>query len=176
MSKWIVGDHHVERFAAMMGVQAPVAPTGSVAIPLSKNFWSFIDERDLELVSVYKWHCIPNKSNMYAATTVYENGIRLTPKTRLHRYIMAPGAGLVVDHINGNTLDNRRTNLRIVSHLENCHNRREVRGIKRCIVRVAKWRVDLNGKRLGLFDSYDEAVAARRAGERAIWGNMAHVQ
>lgn len=41
----------------------------------------------------------------------------------LHRFLMSPPSGMVVDHINGNKLDNRRENLRVVTNSANCHNR-----------------------------------------------------
>jgi hypothetical protein len=40
----------------------------------------------------------------------------------LHRFLMNPGPGLVVDHLNRNPLDNRRVNLRVCTHSENVHN------------------------------------------------------
>jgi len=43
---------------------------------------------------------------------------------RMHREIMGAKRGEIVDHINGDTLDNRRCNLRIVTARENCNNRR----------------------------------------------------
>lgn len=43
----------------------------------------------------------------------------------MHDLIMKPPAGMVVDHINGNGLDNRRCNLRVVSHRINMLNRRQ---------------------------------------------------
>ena len=44
-------------------------------------------------------------------------------KIRLHRYITECPEGLVVDHLNGNTLDNRNENLRVCTRLENNRNR-----------------------------------------------------
>lgn len=42
----------------------------------------------------------------------------------MHRVIMCPGPGMVVDHINGDSLDNRRINLRVCLPCENAKNRR----------------------------------------------------
>lgn len=87
----------------------------------------------------------------------------------LHRLIMRPTKGLVVDHINGNGLDNRRSNLRAVSHQTNLRNRRKKqkltsthRGV--CWAQHAnKWRAvcHMGGyKHLGYFETEAEALAA----------------
>lgn len=46
----------------------------------------------------------------------------------LHRQIMGEPDGAIVDHRNGDTLDNRRCNLRIATTFENAHNSRKKRG------------------------------------------------
>ena len=83
----------------------------------------------------------------------------------LHRVIAGAGVGDVVDHINGNTLDNRRTNLRVGSQADNMRNRRHEAGVGTSYDRqtgkwVAKhvWR----GHQffLGRFGSKEQATAA----------------
>lgn len=78
-----------------------------------------------------------------------------------------------VDHINGDPLDNRRRNLRLVTRAENAQNRRaDARGRSRhrgvsWVAHAQKWqaRVCLAGERhhLGLFASEDHAAEACRA-------------
>jgi hypothetical protein len=61
---------------------------------------------------------------------------------RLHRLLMAPPDGLEVDHISGNKLDNRRSNLRLCSHAENTQNVRTTKGAYRGVYfdrRSGKW-------------------------------------
>lgn len=80
-----------------------------------------------------------------------------------------------LDHINGIPTDNRLSNLRPVSLVENCQNNKRVRTVRGSVVGVGwhewnkKWRahICINYKRLwlGNFDSFDEAVAARRQAE-----------
>lgn len=58
-----------------------------------------------------------SKRNYYAYVMIHSK------KVRLHRYITDCPKDMVVDHINGNTLDNRMGNLRIVTQTENLKNR-----------------------------------------------------
>lgn len=85
---------------------------GVIAIPLTQGKVSLIDEQDLPLVERYSWCAWPHRNTTYA-----QSGIGL-----LHALIMQTPKGMVTDHINGNGLDNRRKNLRVVTHRENLNN------------------------------------------------------
>lgn len=85
----------------------------SVRMLLTQGQYALIDEADLPLVSTRKWYASKTKwGNFYAVT----NGVLL------HRFLMNPPDGFEVDHINHDTLDNRRSNLRCVTHKENMRN------------------------------------------------------
>jgi len=81
------------------------------------------DEQDIELLSSHKWHIVKVRNKFYARTTVYKNGIS-GPQTALfmHRLIMN-ATNEMVDHIDGNRLNNTRKNLRIATVLQNNKNR-----------------------------------------------------
>ena len=86
-------------------------------IHIGKGFYALVDDEDYERVSNRKWYprIMPN--------TIYVNE-KTTGKwgISLHRFIMNAKSGFVVDHINHNGLDNRKSNLRLCSHMENCYN------------------------------------------------------
>lgn len=100
-----------------------------------------------------------------------------TSRSYMHRLILGltadDGRGKQGDHINGQRLDNRRANLRIVSPSENSHNRRPIRGSSSQYLGVTwhaqcqKWQaiVMVEGKNhyLGLFESESDAGAAAEA-------------
>lgn len=67
------------------------------------------DLEDLDLIKKYKW----SNSGGYARAS--KNGITI----RLHRLVMNTPEGRVVDHINNDTMDNRKQNLQVVSNKEN---------------------------------------------------------
>lgn len=70
-----------------------------------------VDKKDFEKVRQYYWGVDKHRSEYYAHTNVGTAGKDKT-KLRMHRLIADPKDGEVVDHIKGNGLDNRRSNLR----------------------------------------------------------------
>ncbi len=74
-----------------------------------------VDESDFDRLNRYKWHSIGrDQSDIYAARRA-PSGIKYKQLTIfMHRFIMGdpPFAMAAVDHINGNRLDNRKSNLR----------------------------------------------------------------
>ena len=95
---------------------------GSINIDLSSGRMAKIDIEDHKKVTKYNWHLSSNKPpRIYAITNVYKNGRRTTLK--MHRYVLNCSNPLIkTDHINGNGLDNRKSNLRLCSNQQNCWN------------------------------------------------------
>ncbi|MES2408775.1 MAG: HNH endonuclease [Patescibacteria group bacterium] len=134
-------------------------------IKLTKNKYSIISDSDYRKVSQHIWHL----SNGYATYQKYD---RITKKTQtwyLHWDIIGkPNKGYNVDHINGDRLDNRRSNLRICTAAENMRNRKlnkdNTSGFKGVVFYkvLNKWGsgIKFNGKfhYLGLFITKEEAA------------------
>lgn len=90
-----------------------------VAIPLTQGKVAIVDEADAEMVSRYRW-CYLNVG--YAAR--HE---RIDGKDRMilmHRFLLGASPEQLVDHINGNGLDNRRENIRLCTKADNQRNQR----------------------------------------------------
>lgn len=73
---------------------------------------------DAAIVNSRKWTLLSGRGGEYVAS---KQGNKWT---FLHREIMEPGEGIVVDHINGNKMDNRRLNLRSATREQNTWNRK----------------------------------------------------
>lgn len=95
-------------------------------IELSRGLFAEVSEEDFEDVSRFKWYaCKKSKfktEKFYARRQEYGGGKRRV--IYLHHYIFGRGGGLrpageIIDHIDGNSLNNRRGNLRLVTHFEN---------------------------------------------------------
>ncbi len=83
-------------------------------IPLTRGQFALVDDEDLPLVLGQRWYANRSSTGQYYAI----NGQRLG----MHRLITNCPKGLEVDHINHDTLDNRRSNLRVCTHKENMRN------------------------------------------------------
>lgn len=140
-----------------------------------------VDDGDFEFLSKFKWHAHKDRHTYYARSR--HGGATL----RMHRLICGdPEPGFVIDHINGNGLDNRRENLRIVSHSINrlnskmsSHNTSGRRGAsfhKRDKVWTAKLTYREDGKSitryLGTFSNREEAEQAYFAAVQERYGRF----
>ncbi len=82
-------------------------------IPLTRGKAAFVDDADFPLLNSWKWHYM---SVGYAKSTQRDREILM------HRFLLNAPPGTIVDHINGNGLDNRRANLRLCDKAQNAWN------------------------------------------------------
>lgn len=134
---------------------------------------TLIDLEDLDIVKNYRW-CY---SNGYC-----EGSHGRSTNIRLNRLVMNASDDYVVDHINGDTLDNRKSNLRICTQGENSRNnklsKRNKSGYKGVIYRE-KYKsymvyITINKKRLylGHYKTLEEAIEVRRKAEEKYFGEF----
>lgn len=134
-----------------------------------------IDDEDFELVSNYQWRCANRKKPWkYAISRV--SGILM------HRLITNATKGVLVDHKNGDGLDNRRENLRLATHAENMRNSKGHKNTKSGI-KGAYWHdlakkwfssimVNRVNHRLGFFDTPEEAGLAYAEAAKRLHGEF----
>ena len=95
-------------------------------ITLSNGLIALVDEADFASVRDLRWHATGRAPHVRAKCRVERGG--KTTWVSLSRFLMGAEEGVIVDHINGDTLDNRRANLRLCTHAENLRNRRRRAG------------------------------------------------
>ena len=111
-----------------------------------------------------------------------KRGYVVRGQIKVHRLIMnVNDPKLTIDHINGNPLDNRKTNLRICTQSNNCKNKSINSNNKSGIVgvyfdnRTQKWvaNIKVNYKKinLGYFNTLDEAAKMRKEAEEKYFGD-----
>lgn len=139
---------------------------------------ALIDLDDIDRCKEYKWYVNDDKNYVCANN---KNG----GKFKLHRFIKNVSdkeKDKIIDHINRNTYDNRKCNLRIVNKQQNTWNHSifststtGVTGVywhKRKCNWQASITVDLKKLHLGYFDNFDDAVKARKDAEVKYYGEF----
>lgn len=143
-------------------------------IPLSRHKkYAIVDPEDYWRLRCYRWfYCYKTEFNSHANRAEFSNGKR--KNVGMHKDVLKVPDGMVVDHINGNGLDNRKANLRPATMMQNSWNRRTRRGKNRFKgvtweKGVKKWRAVLahSGKYTTLGYFTDEIEAAKAYDEAA---------
>lgn len=140
-------------------------------IDLGYGYWTIVDVDVYYRLGRFKWTaCGRNDDSLYAARILRKTEFGRIKYMYLHREIMKPPKGLLVDHKNGDSLDNRRANLRLATHSQNIHNRRKIKTKTASIYigvffdkRMDKWgaKIRFQNKRIYLGSFKSEIDAAR---------------
>lgn len=137
-------------------------------IKLRNGMIAIVSDEDFDYLNQFSWGIINNGSHIYASRGTRKKGQKYS-KILMHRVIMGNPEGKMVDHINGNTLDNRRENLRIVDRAKNLQNSKLRRDSKfkykgvgfRDNKYFARIQINKNTRLfLGYFDTEEQAALA----------------
>lgn len=143
---------------------------------------TIIDDEDYERIIKYKWNVLfYPKTKLYYIISNIDNKI-----IRLHRFLINPKSHEFVDHINRNTLDNRKENLRICTRTENNRNKNKksnsiyskYKGVCRHL-NTKKFRayIAINKKQihLGFFEKEIDAAKAYNEAVKKHYGEFANL-
>ena len=139
-------------------------------IQLTKGKIALVDDDDYEWLSKINWYY-----HRYCMTHFRINGKRRT--ILMHRAIMGCTCDEKVDHINRDTCDNRRENLRIATTSQNAGNsvkhKDNKSGFKGLVYRCGRWQVYCKEKYLGTYSTAEEAQEVYMAAAINNWGEFA---
>lgn len=158
-------------------------------IYLTKSKYTIVDDEDYEMLNQYKWYYDVNKNGTQRVLRTGYAGGKYT-KYSMPRIIMNAPSSMVVDHVNRNQLDNRKTNLRVCTQRQNCMNAKQPSGKYTCYKGLKYYdknpyrpwiaRIRVNNKTYsGKFRSTEEVaaldynvLAKKYHGEYAVYNNI----
>jgi hypothetical protein len=134
---------------------------------INRRIEVIVDAQDLERVSKHKW-CVVTRHRDRPRPYCYAETMIEQKPTLLHRFIVNAPKGMMIDHADGNTLNNARTNLRVCTRAQNsansklnCKNKLGLKGVCRDGSGY-KATINIGGRKthIGRFPTPEEAHAA----------------
>lgn len=159
-------------------------------IELTQGKVAIVDDEDFENIARFRWQCASSKTHslLYARRSQYMGGGAANCKLKLvqmHNLILPPLPGFVVDHIDGDGLNNRRSNLRYATHSQNRANggahinsKTGIRGVCYREGRRLPWSASIicgggtKKRHLGSFSTAEEAKESYITAAKARWGEF----
>lgn len=145
---------------------------GTVLVALTQGRFAIIDGADAERVLAFNWAY----SSGYAGRDFGGRGRKKS--VALHRWLMGTPDGMDTDHINGNKLDNRRSNLRVCTRAQNAQNRHAQTNNRSCqfkgvnLHKNGSWRMHIQ---VSGFSTSEEAARAYDRVARMFHGEFANL-
>jgi hypothetical protein len=149
-------------------------------IHMIHGFTALVDDEDYEELSKHRWYC----NDEYAIRRRKNGESGNTRNIKMHIAIMGKVEGLEIDHINGNKLDNQKSNLRHVTRSQNLCNMKPRGGSSRykgvCWDSgTKKWRVQINDvgkvKYVGVYANESDAATAYNVAAEQLFGEYARL-
>lgn len=147
-------------------------------VPITRGFVALVDDEDYDKANRFKWYPIKSGNNYYA--TAYNKSDK--KYIRLHWLIIGkPPKGMVVDHKDGNGLNNQSDNLRFCTADQNHCNRKSWGKSNFLGVFPRKgrtynpWQAKIGSTHLGVFKTEDNAATAYNFAARARYGEFARI-
>lgn len=104
-------------------------------IQTTRGIEAIVDDEDYAALSLFKWYAHKGKTTWYARTDLVIGGVKL--RIYMHRLMMI-GADMI-DHADGNGMNNRKSNLRVATESQNQANRKKGTGNLSSIYKGVTW-------------------------------------
>jgi hypothetical protein len=153
-------------------------------IQLTQGKVAIVDDEDYDYLNQWKWFANNMNGKFYVKKKITVSKNKQTD-IYMHRFIMKPNKGMVIDHLDGNTLNNQKNNLRICTHAENMRNSKIPINNKSGYKGVSyqenrntyRAQIKFNNKTINIGDFIDPIDAARAYNEVALkyHGEFAHI-
>ncbi len=153
-------------------------------IELTQNKQAIVDDENFQFLNNFKWHASLSRGNYYALRSDYYSPNKAYHISMARTVMGVTDPHIKIDHKNGNTLDNRKENLRLASNQTNARNRTRIektntsgyRGVS-FYKKTGSWMAYIredNGKQknLGYFSTPKEAALAFDKAAKTIYGEF----
>lgn len=132
-------------------------------IPLTRGLEALVDDDDYEWLSQFNWYAFTSGRSRPPLVYAGRAGPRKS-KIIMHREVIKAPPGMDVNHENGNTLDNRKKNLKLMTRSQNSHAfRRDTHPMMGVVVTPGgRFRANIMVKGHRMFKSFDTLEEAQR--------------